>query len=86
MRWQNKDRIKFSFQKLKGVRANYYLWWLVPQGRILSKYSDRMFESLRKWAHNIIETGVKSEVGEEIQNADEGSNGVDQNLVSQILQ
>jgi hypothetical protein len=64
---KHKERIKFSFTKLKEQKSIAYLEKLVPQGRNLSAYSDRMFEALRTWAYNIVNTGVKSEVGESIE-------------------
>jgi hypothetical protein len=55
----NKEKIKFSFDRLKDKKIIPYMKKYIPQGNLLPMYSDRMFEEMRKWAYDIINTGVK---------------------------
>ena len=78
----HKDKIRFVFNKLKDNKVNAYLIKLIPQGGNLITYSDRMFEAMRKWAFDIVDSGIKSEVGKTIENKQ--SPELDQSLISQL--
>ena len=66
---ERKEVIKSIFDKIKNKRVAASISRFVLYGELLVKYSDMMFETMRKWALDIVST--KSDETEEPQDSDE---------------
>lgn len=57
---QNSGSIKSLFSRLKNPEVKKRISDIIPGGELFSKYSDRMFSTIEKWAEEILDRVISN--------------------------